>query len=1145
MLIFLIIGTTGNAQQCFDCKSTISINNGLVLCLPFNGNANDESGNNNNGLVNNAVLTVDRNGKPNSAYMFNGNGKIVFSGTNFKLDNYTYSLWVKVVANPLNGNAMGILSIGNDGGPLGDQNILLSNNYSGGQTGFNAVSYTDPVQFPVAPDRAFTGTLPQLNTWYHLAAIRDNSSDKLSLYINGVKVKEENLSSINAGYATPIVGVIGARTAGNSQYFNGVIDDIRVYNRILAQSELLLLYNQKSKSQVYVNKDTTILVGDSAKLWVTGGSSFNWYPSAGLSNANLADPKAAPTVNTSYKVAVDGVLGNCSDTQTVNITVAQPSCETCNSPASINTGLELCFPFNGNANDESGNNNNGSVSNAVLTVDRNGKPNSAYLFNGINSYIELANNLKDMTVTTLCAWIKPQGNSSLQGMIFCEGNSICGNDFGLLYTNGKIGVRADKSGAIIQSWAASSADNADLPLGFLNNWTFVTWVMKPDSSDIYMNGTLVKRIKKSGSNVGYHYLPNIGAFFDSGTPPCGSPRSTYFNGAIDDIRLYSRALSLDEIAQLYALEEPLKINTINDVQINIGDSIGIWATANGNATFSWQPAVGLSNPNIANPKASPPQTTTYVVTVKIGSCEKNDTVIVYVNENKNCTYVNLLNKPNLVQNGDFEAGNTGFNTPLSPFVSPPLDAGQYIVVNDASTVHFAYKQKDHTSGSGNFMVIKAPNVATDVWCQTVPVKTNTYYRFAVWLNSVVNHVNYPGTPNAKVELHINGQKISKNVTITDLPDEWILLDTLWFSGSATTANLCVHDIATDGNGNDFGLDDISFKECECTIAVDAGLDVAGCVGDSVQLSATSDLGTLSWFPTEGLSDSTTLTPKLKLKQNAIYYLKVQSGNCVAKDSINITINPLPVLNVGADTVKCVSDTLLLNASSSAQIKLKWFPSSGLDNDTISRPKCFINQNTVYTIIATDTVSGCKSSDSLYVTVSQPKAAFTPSVISGSKPLIVLFNNSSTPQTAKFLWDFGDTSLTSTDKTPEYTYNKKGLFKVLLTVTDSNGCIDTVSSGIEVFEQVKIFIPNVFSPNGDNINDAFMAVYEAALIKQVKGSIWNRWGGLVYEFELPNGKWWDGTSSGKVCTDGVYVYIFEFTGIDNRIYKFNGLVTLLR
>lgn len=1154
IVICLIIGSKVDAQQCFDCKSSMPINNGLVLCLPFNGSSQDLSGFNFNSNNIGALYNPDRCNNPNGALSFNGSNQFV------RLGDILDTMFCKSVAQfSVSGWAKS-----NSWAPWQGGGLIVGKASGGVTNAYQWQIFHDvdgKVSATICSDRnannfieVKSGVIPT-GQWFHFVYVFDGSlpeTQRLKLYINavqgtisrdigilGTSTEDTNQEiTIGAGHD------VGNSTSPNNQY-NGSIEEIRIYNRALTFADVTQLHQQKSKSVISVSKDTTILVGDSAELWATGASGFMWHPKTGLSSSKGAIIKASPLVNTSYKVVPDTLSCTCSDSQTVNITVAYPACETCKTVSPINNGLVLCFPFNGNANDESGSGNHGTVGGATLTSDRNGVPNAAYLFDGVNDYIDLSKNLNDMTVTTFCAWIKPQGNVSQAGMIFYDGNSMCGNDYAIVYQNGKVGVRADKSGAVMDGWASSPGERASLPSNFFNQWSFVVWVMEPSVSSIYINGVLVKQINKTGSNVGYHYLPSIGSFYDTGNPPCGSPRSTFFNGVIDDIRFYDRALSLTEIAQLYALDESLKINTSPDVFINNGDSAQVWATAYPNASYSWQPTTGLSNAAIPNPKASPPQTTTYVVTVKKGNCEKNDTVIVYVNENKNCTYVNLLNRPNLVQNGDFEAGNTGFNTPLSPFVSPPLNAGQYVVVNDASTVHFGYKQKDHTSGSGNFMVINAPNFATNVWCQTVTVKPNTFYRYSAWLNSVVDHVNFPGTPNAKVELHINGQKVSKNVTITDLPDEWILLDTLWFSGSATTANLCVYDIATDGNGNDFGLDDITFKECECTITVDAGLDVAGCAGDSVQLNATSDVGALSWFPTTGLSNSTLLTPKLKVQQDTIYYLTVQNGNCVAKDSIKVTINPLPMLNVGTDTVKCALDTLQLQASSTLRAKLRWFPSTGLTSDSIAQPMCFVSQSTGYNIIATDTVSGCKSSDSLYVKVSKPIAAFTPSTISGSKPLKVLFNNSSLPATAKFLWDFGDTSLTSTDKDPEYTYNKKGVFKVLLTVTDSNGCIDTVSSGIEVFEQVKFFIPNVFSPNGDNINDAFMAVYEASLIKQVKGSIWNRWGGLVYQFELPNGKWWDGTSSGQLCTDGVYVYIIEFTGIDNRIYKFNGLVTLLR
>ncbi len=72
------------------------LKSGLVACYPFNANANDATGNGNNGTVNGATLTTDRFGKLNSAYNFNGSSLISINPAQFKNQSYTYATWVKL-----------------------------------------------------------------------------------------------------------------------------------------------------------------------------------------------------------------------------------------------------------------------------------------------------------------------------------------------------------------------------------------------------------------------------------------------------------------------------------------------------------------------------------------------------------------------------------------------------------------------------------------------------------------------------------------------------------------------------------------------------------------------------------------------------------------------------------------------------------------------------------------------------------------------------------------------------------------------------------------------------------------------------------------------------------------------------------------
>jgi hypothetical protein len=235
---------------------------GLVACYPFNGNANDNSGNGNNGTVMGAVLATDRFNRTNNAYSFNGsNAYISLPVTNLLLSNFTWAAWVKVNVIPSSGSASRIISIGtNSGMNQGEQNLSLFNNYYFNWRGFGYSGNNS--------NTCYTNTLPTLNVWYHVAVTRSNSL--ASLYINGQLVI--TASSSSAAY----YGTSGTRRAhigahlGFPQYFNGIIDDIHIYNRALSAAEVLALYNGGSGSlAVSVNPGNVVCQGENVTFTAT------------------------------------------------------------------------------------------------------------------------------------------------------------------------------------------------------------------------------------------------------------------------------------------------------------------------------------------------------------------------------------------------------------------------------------------------------------------------------------------------------------------------------------------------------------------------------------------------------------------------------------------------------------------------------------------------------------------------------------------------------------------------------------------------------------------------------------------------------------------------------------------------------------
>lgn len=223
-----------------DVKAQIDLQNGLLTHYTFSGNSNDASASLNHGTVYGATLTTDRFGNANSAYSFDGvNDYIDFSTSNLLNNSYSYSFWVKATTIPGNGGYTYMLSIGGTGG---DQSFDIVNN-ANGATGWTVGGYNtggNPVVSFVA-----VGTLPTPNTWYHCVMTRDNTAMKL--YVDGVFIGSSSTGGLPPNFGSSTKGVIGARCTV-SQFFNGVIDDVRIYNRVLSNNEIMELYSESISS---------------------------------------------------------------------------------------------------------------------------------------------------------------------------------------------------------------------------------------------------------------------------------------------------------------------------------------------------------------------------------------------------------------------------------------------------------------------------------------------------------------------------------------------------------------------------------------------------------------------------------------------------------------------------------------------------------------------------------------------------------------------------------------------------------------------------------------------------------------------------------------------------------------------------------
>jgi gliding motility-associated-like protein len=204
----------------------------------------------------------------------------------------------------------------------------------------------------------------------------------------------------------------------------------------------------------------------------------------------------------------------------------------------------------------------------------------------------------------------------------------------------------------------------------------------------------------------------------------------------------------------------------------------------------------------------------------------------------------------------------------------------------------------------------------------------------------------------------------------------------------------------------------------------------------------------------------------------------------------------------------------------------------------------------YGCTITNTVNGCKTSAKYEVIPGKLNVDFTPDKQEGFAPLTVNFvNNSSSSSGSQSItsnWYFGNgsTATNTNNATMNTTYNSPGIYTVVLIATKGT-CIDTAIKIIKVEVPSQMEVPNIFSPNKDGVNDFFRLI--ASNLAEVSVVIYDRWGNKVYETESTTGNFaWDGKNlQGKDCAPGVYFYIINARGKDDKPYEKKGNVTLVR
>jgi gliding motility-associated-like protein len=871
----------------------------------------------------------------------------------------------------------------------------------------------------------------------------------------------------------------------------------------------------------------------------------------------------------------------------------------------LNAGLVGYYPFTGNANDVSGNNNNGLTRNGVqLSSDRFGNANSAYYFDGIDDYIKVPDNGSFSTPNmSLVIWFQTESNDlqvlvgkrkfeddgtqggGAQYQFFINYPPFPGIGSNLVGSNSSCSFVSNSSYINTNDWICS------------NKWYMAVITFDGSRHKIYIDGVLKVDVATSFPSM---LLCNselrFGNWWSGGTLP--------FKGKLDDIRWYNRPLNQDEITALYdnfsgagssSSDFSFSQNACNPNQIFFLNNTPntqnqTWYFGDGNTSTSNNP-VHSYNP-MGNYSVKLLTTNTYgcadsiskQITIDISRADiisSSDTSIclgqsVLINTLatsdfcwtnttsglNNTSIPNPVATPiqtttyyfnakqrgaNVIANGDFSSGNSGFSSDYI-LTNPNVSEGQYFVGTSPQAWNSSMGScHDHTSGAGNMMMVNgSPQPNVKVWCETVAVTPNTNYEFSAWVQSI-----YPDNP-AQIQFSINGIQLGSVFSAATICN-WSSYNSSWNSGTNIIATVCIENKNTISQGNDFALDDIvlapvymRYDSVKITVLpkppIWAGNDTLVCVGQAAQLNATG--GTVySWTPSTGLSNTAISNPVATPASTTQYIVSGYTDpGCVVKDTVQVNVVPQPVFSITPPSASiCKGD--IISFTSSGGDTYQWYTNSqpGLSSSN-SYSASPLQTDTFY--VALDNLTcGIKDTLQSIITVNPlPVVSITK-----SNDIDCATPDAQLVATGGVIYQWSPvTNITDPSIANPVVYPATDTwYKV--TVTNADGCSKTdsvlVHSDYSV-GQNGFFVPNSFTPNGDGLNDCF-GVRFWGRVDNFELSIYNRWGQRIY-FSKNIGDCWDGTFKGEKQPSGGFVFQIKASSPCSAkpIYR-KGVITLIR
>lgn len=222
------------------------------------------------------------------------------------------------------------------------------------------------------------------------------------------------------------------------------------------------------------------------------------------------------------------------------------------------------------------------------------------------------------------------------------------------------------------------------------------------------------------------------------------------------------------------------------------------------------------------------------------------------------------------------------------------------------------------------------------------------------------------------------------------------------------------------------------------------------------------------------------------------------------------------------------------------------PVKGLVSHTdLNSPTLSVTFSNASTYSVFLTVSNSSGSSSTFTTVTvnrSARASFNASLSNAGFPNELTLTNYSA-HSLKNYWTFSDAAAADSSFSTVKNYTASGSYTVSLLALGTKGCNDISTYAFRISDSSSVVLPNIFSPNGDDVNDVYRPLTRG--IRVLNAWVYNRYGIIITSWNQIRGAWDGHTTSGEECAAGEYVVIVEAIGFDGREYKLKSTITLVR